>query len=58
MKKTIVVYLSLSNLLLNALMLFASTAPWSNWFHLFITQLEKCLLLFRGQDSMWKSQSE
>jgi len=32
-KKPILVYLSPSNLLLNALMLVASTAPWSNWFH-------------------------
>jgi len=41
MKKPILVYLSFSNLLLNALMLVASTAPWSNWFHLVITLLEK-----------------
>jgi len=41
MKKHILVYLSPSNLLLNALMLVASTAPWSNWFHLLITLLEQ-----------------
>jgi len=35
MRKPILVYLSLSNLLLKALMLVASTASWSNWFHLF-----------------------
>jgi len=35
MKKPILVYLSLSNLLLNALMLVASTTTWSNWFHIF-----------------------
>ena len=48
MKKPILTHLSLSNLLLKALMLVASTASWSNWFHLFITLLEKkCLLLSR-----------
>jgi len=48
MKKPILVYLSPSNLLLNALMLVTSTALWSNWFHLDITLLEKkCLLLSR-----------
>jgi len=47
MKKPILVYLSPFNLLLNVLMLVASTALWSNWFHLVITLLEKkCLLLF------------
>jgi len=47
MKKPILVYLSLSNLLLKAFMLVASTASWLNWFHLFITLLEKNLLLSR-----------
>jgi len=50
MKKPILVYLQVSpsNLLLNALMLVAATALWSNWFHLVITLLEKkCLLLSR-----------
>jgi len=41
MKKPILVCRNLSNLLLNALMLVESTASWSNWFHLFITRLEK-----------------
>jgi len=39
MKKPILIYLSLSILLLNALRLVASTAPWSNWFHLFMVAL-------------------
>jgi len=33
MKKSILVHLNLSNLLVNALMMVATTAPWSNRFH-------------------------
>jgi len=47
-EKRILVYLSLSNLLLNALMIVALTASWSNWFHLFKTLLEMSLLLSRA----------
>jgi len=41
MKKPILVHLNLSNLLLNVLIVVASTAPWSNWFHIFISLLGK-----------------
>ena len=40
-EKPILVCRSLSSFLLNALMLVASTASWSNSFHLFIARLEK-----------------
>ena len=41
MKKPILVHLILLNEPLKALMLVASTACWSSWFHLLITRLEK-----------------
>ena len=41
MKKPILVSLILLNEPLKALMLVASTARWSSWFHLLITRLEK-----------------